>query len=194
MVEDTQRAAICCATHLRQHKSACAFTAAPTNHRPAQRGPTGADQPTNQPTTSPCTILSTPLRCATTSLALRGATASSFFTAYAVFLSRQLARQISSLTPVQLAVGALVVLRRRTARSLLRLDRRTYRREPSGRGVELAAAGRGVSSRGTRQFGGHFIPRWCRGAAACAPHVRVELYTSLKSKCPRVRWHRAPVG
>jgi len=76
------------------------------------------------------------VRCATTSRALRGATPSSFFTAYAVFLSRHLARQTSSLNPVQLAVGALLLLRLRTARSLLRLDRRTYRREPGGRGVE----------------------------------------------------------
>ena len=94
--------------------------------RPAQRGPTGADH-------LPHHIFDARLRCATTSLALRGTTPSSFFTAYAVFLSRQLARQISSLTPVQLAVGALLLLRQHTARSLLRLDRRTYRREPEKR-------------------------------------------------------------
>eukprot|EP00964_Phaeocystis_antarctica_P071644 scaffold43746_cov51-Phaeocystis_antarctica.AAC.1 len=38
------------------------------------------------------------------------ATPSSFFTAYAVFLSRHLARQTSPLNPVQLAVGALLPL------------------------------------------------------------------------------------
>ena len=81
------------------------------------------------------------VRCATTSLALRGTTPSSVFTAYAVFLSRQLARQISSLAPVQLAVGALVVLRRRTAR---RLREYMYPSERAG-GLSVVSLNKGVS-------------------------------------------------
>ena len=104
--------------------------------RPAQRGPTGADD-------LPHHIFDALeiVRCATTSLALRGTTPSSVFTAYAVFLSRQLARQISSLAPVQLAVGALVILRRRTARRL-----REYI-SPSERagGLSVVSLNKGVS-------------------------------------------------